>query len=162
MGMEENYKHTDMKKWYLLVIVLAALIGCKKSEPVLDQVDKIVGDYSYKISGIAVVDSDSVRLTDEIGAMEIVRIDSSNVLMTFNALTGPAYYTHAQVAGDQITLASYNRTIGVLARDYAIVGSGAGEIYETTILLDLSYAMQQEDSLHSLTAKDLTVLCKKN
>lgn len=152
-----------MKKLGIIMLCLAAMIGCQSrqvTEP--DQVDRIVGDYSYKISGVATVDSDSVQLSDEIGAMEIVRIDSAKALVTFNTLAGPAYFSYLAVNGSNLTLQPYERIIRYNRHDYALVCSGNGTVYDKTILFEIHYAMQQPDSVRFMTADKLTMLCKKN
>ena len=151
-----------MKKLIGLVVGMVLLASCQPNQlQDLDYAGRIAGDYSYKISGIAVVNGDSVRLEDEIGAMEIVRIDSVKALVTFNALNGPAYYTYMEVDGQELSLEPYERNLRVNLADYAIVGFGEGTVYDKTILIDLQYEMQQA-SANGLTAEKLTVLCKKN
>ncbi len=141
-----------MKK--LIVLLLGVLpfclTGCR------DEVRQLSGSYSYKISGIAVVEGDETRLGDEMGAMDVVRINGDSVLLTFNALTGPAYYTRALINGKKITVDSYTRSLNVNSVNYTVTGSGEGEVYDETILITLRY--QSPD----VKANQLTLLCKKN
>lgn len=153
-----------MKKVLFLVAGMAAFVACqpKQVEPEPDAVDRIVGNYSYKISGEAEIDSVSVRLADEIGALEIVRVDSVNALVTFNELAGSAYYTYLEVGEKELKLKPYERILSVKLNNYAISVSGKGVVYDNTIVFDLSYTMQHPDTINQLSAEKLTLLCKKN
>lgn len=123
-----------------------------------DPVQQIAGNYSYKISGAVYLDSDKVELTNEIGAMEIVHIDDSNALVTFNALIGDVYATQARISGKRIVLQPYRRDMTVKQKDCVVTAEGEGMIYDATILFSLQYT----DTVNKLTTDTLVMLCKKN
>ena len=139
-----------MKKILVLIIGVLALVSCR------DEVSQVSGAYSYTISGVATVDGDETALSDERGAMELVRIHADSALVTFTALRGNAYTTKAFIDKKQIVLSPYTRTIHVGINDYTVSASGIGTIYDGTIVINLSY--QSAD----VQADALTLLCKKN
>ena len=139
-----------MKKALVIVLAVLALVGCK------DQMSQLSGTYSYKISGVATAEGKEQLLTDEQGAMEIIRLNADSALLTFNALAGAAYTTSATIAEKQITLLPYQRSILIGTTDYPVTASGAGTIYDGTIVIKLEYHGADLD------ADDLTLLCKKN
>jgi len=138
-----------MKKSLIILFALMALASCK------DQVAQVSGSYSYKISGTTVIANETVALPDEIGALDIIRLDSVSALLTFNALSGPAYTTTATIEGKEITLEEYERTVTYSALTVPVRASGDGTIYDGTIVIDLHYASNNLDA-------DLVLLCKKN
>ncbi len=139
-----------MKKLLVILLALTALVSCK------DQVEQLSGSYSYKISGTAVFGNDTVSVSEEIGALELIRLNADSALLTFNALRGPAYATKAKVEGKSIELMPYERTISHLTRDYTVTASGQGDLYDGTMLVRLRYAGDD------VKADSLTLLCKKN
>lgn len=138
-----------MKKSLIILFALMALASCK------DQVAQVSGSYSYKISGTTSIANGTVALPDEIGALDIIRLDSVSALLTFNALSGPAYTTTATIEGKEITLEEYERTVTYSALTVPVTASGEGTIYDGTIVIDLHYASNNLDA-------DLVLLCKKN
>ena len=141
-----------MKKYSILLVVLLAMMSCQ------DQVGQLSGAYSYKISGSAFVDSTTRVLSDETGAMELIRINADSALVTFNALMGPAYSTQAVLNGKQIRLLPYQRTISVGASNHTVTATAEGTVYDNTLLMQLKYL--SADS--TFVADSLTLLCKKN
>ncbi len=139
-----------MKKLLVILLALTALMSCK------DQVEQLSGSYSYKISGTAVFGNDTVSISEEIGALELIRLSADSALLTFNALRGPAYATKAKVEGKSIELMPYERTISHLTRDYTVTASGQGDLYDGTMLVRLRYTGDD------VKADSLTLLCKKN
>ena len=79
---------------YSLFIILAVLLSSCQ-----DQVQQVTGTYSYKISGSAEVSTDSVVLSNEQGAMDLIRIDTTAALLTFNELRGATYVANATIHG---------------------------------------------------------------
>lgn len=143
-----------MKKIFIIsvlcVVVGLLCVGCQ------DQVQQVSGSYAYKISGKAMVDTVEHVLTNETGAMEIVHKDSETALLTFNALGGAAYTTDATIADKHITLNPYERVIRVGLKEYTVTASGAGDIYDRTIVITLQYESE------ALKADSITLLCKRN
>lgn len=125
-----------------------------------DQVQQVAGSYSYKISGQALVrrtlSNDTVTLSNEEGAMDLIRIDSTAAMMTFNVLRGPVYKTQAQIHGKQITLDPYKRNITLGSTTYTVTASGTGEFYDNTLIVSLQY--QSND----ISTDEITLVCKKN
>ena len=121
-----------------------------------DQVEQVAGTYSYKISGSVIVSEDTVSLVDEMGAMELIRKDSTSAVVTFNALNGPAYTAEAEIHGNQIRLQAYQRRMTIRAKEYTITGSGNGTIYSNTIIIALQYRADD------VSTNQLTLLCKKD
>ncbi|MBO4689975.1 MAG: hypothetical protein J5621_03790 [Paludibacteraceae bacterium] len=151
-----------MKKHILIgLLALAGVVmtACQ------DQVKQVAGTYSYKISGSAIVtgtnllgeeEKDTVTLSDEMGAMELIRLDSTTAIVTFNAMNGPAYTTQAEIHGQSLTLAEYERDITIRTQDHHISASGEGTFYENTLIISLNYYSDE------VKAENLTMLCKKN
>ncbi|MBQ7631783.1 MAG: hypothetical protein IJS82_03370 [Paludibacteraceae bacterium] len=136
---------------YSLFIILAVLLSSCQ-----DQVQQVTGTYSYKISGSAEVSTDSVVLSNEQGAMDLIRIDTTAALLTFNELRGATYVANATIHGKTIELSPYKRNLTIGSRTYPITASGTGTIYENTLVLTLSY--KGED----VSADEILLVCKKN
>ena len=82
-----------------------------------DDIKPVLGTYSYKISGKAVVDDTiSTMLTDEMGALEILRKGDDKMLLTLNTMNGDACYTEADIDGDNVTLDPFRHFINVTYR----------------------------------------------
>lgn len=135
-----------------LFLAAVCLMSCQ------DQVQQIAGNYSYKISGSVVIAEDTFVLANETGALEVLRVNADSAVVTFNALLGQAYATQAVIAGKQMELLPYKRTITVRARDYEVTAQAKGDIYDGTLLLNLQY----ENAERELKADSLILLCKKN
>ena len=127
-----------------------ALTSCQ------DKIEQVTGSYSYKVSGTAVVDSSSVALRDEQGAMELIRVEGENVLLTFNALRGSAYATKGTLSDQTLTLQSFDKSVSAGINEYNVTVTGTGTVYSNTILFDLTYESEE------LTAEKVTMICKKN
>lgn len=141
-----------MKKLFvlLLAVLTICMTGCN------DEVRTLEGSYSYKISGVVEVDWDEVNLADEIGAMDIVRIDTETALLTFNAINGGVYHTTAQINDKAITLKRFERDITLRAQNYHINVSGKGDVYDQTIIFSLKY--ESDD----VSTQSIEMLCKRN
>ena len=135
-----------------LFLATVCLMSCQ------DQVQQIAGNYSYKISGSVVIAEDTFLLANETGALEVLRVNADSAVVTFNALLGQAYATQAVIAGKQMELLPFKRTITVRARDYEVTAQAKGDIYDGTLLLNLQY----ENAERELKADSLILLCKKN
>ena len=150
-----------MKKHFffgLLACMVVFFTACQ------DQVQQVAGTYSYKISGTAIVNSssvlgnssDTVTLSDEIGSMELIPLDSTTAMVTFNALNGPAYTTQAEIHGKELSLKQYERELLVQTKSHHIQASGEGTFYDNTLIISLHYVGE------GVRADQLTMLCKKN
>jgi len=65
----------NCKLYSFLLVVLLAMISCQ------DQVGQLSGTYSYKISGVAMVDSVTRVLSDETGALDLIRINADSTFV---------------------------------------------------------------------------------
>ncbi len=139
-----------MKRFVFLVCLALVFAGCS------DAAKDIAGNYSYKISGSAIIKGDTVALPHEMGAMEIVRLSADSVLITFNAMEGPAYATNAGVSDSHIVLKELERNLTYNTQLYPVTVNGQGERFEQTLLFELSYHSTDVD------AEKLTLLCKRN
>lgn len=132
------------KQWAFVVLaglVLCALNACDNS------VKDVLGDYSYKISGTAVIDDTiPVSLPDEQGAMQIVSQKGKDVLLTMNIFLGGVYTADAKVSGDSLFIKQCSRTIPLtytyeseedslisieqaVTENFTLEVSGAGKVY---------------------------------
>ncbi|MBQ0118458.1 MAG: hypothetical protein KBS42_01645 [Bacteroidales bacterium] len=142
-----------MKKYCLLLLLLLPVVGCRNELKCLE------GTYSYKVSGKAVIDAgdstNTVVLGDEIGAMEIIGQQGNNVLLTFNQLAGGVYVTTAVLNDSVLSLTPFDKVI-FYQRDYDVVVSGQGHVYDQTIVFDLQYSSDK------LNADKITMIAKHN
>lgn len=134
------------------MLVATAFMSCQ------DQVEQVTGNYSYKISGSALIDSDTVLLADEMGAMQLIRLNQDSALLTFNALLGSVYTAQANIDGKTIEILPYETTVTHLTHTYWITAQGKGDIYDNTIIVTLRYA----DKDGHLKADKMTMVCKKD
>lgn len=142
-----------MKKTILFLFLCLLITGCRNELKCLE------GTYSYKVSGKAVIDAgdstNTVVLGDEIGAMEIIGQQGNNVLLTFNQLAGGVYVTTAVLNDSVLSLMPFDKVI-FYQRDYDVVVSGKGHIYDQTIVFDLQYSSDK------LNADKITMIAKHN
>lgn len=144
------------KQWAtvaLISLVLCTFCACDQS------VKDVLGDYSYKISGLATIDDTiPITLTNEQGAMHIVRKQDKSVLLTMNVLLGGVYTADGKIQGDSVFIEQCTRTLP-LAYSYTYKPSadgsievektatdvfqvqvtGAGKVYDGTIDFTLNY-----------------------
>lgn len=140
-----------MKKIITITMLMLALVSCNNN-----QVGQVAGSYSYKISGKARLSNLDVVMTEEIGAMDIIRNSSDSVLLTFNTFNGPVFYTTAAVKGKNIELVPFNREVTQSLLTYGVAVSGNGTVYDGTIIFNLCYKGD------ILNADSLIMLCKRN
>ena len=69
-----------------------------------NELQQVAGEYSYKISGSAMVDSAEVRLTNETGALHIIDKDEKELLLTFNMLGGDVYTALASLDNKELSI----------------------------------------------------------
>jgi len=136
----------------ILTVLCLLMTGCQ------DSVEQVAGAYSYKISGSVIIDEDTIVLSNETGAMEILRVSADSAMVTFNALLGPAYATPAKINGKQMRLLPFKRSLNVRVKDYEVTAKAEGTVYDGTILLNLQY----ENAAEKLKADSLVLLCKKD
>jgi len=148
------------KNFFLLVILVMALFGCKDNA----EVRSAIGTYSYKTSGTLSVDALIGVNFIEQGAMDIVSLkDKDSVLVTFNELFGNVYSTHGSIKGNEITFNPFTRPLvnTKVLTPVNITVSGAGNIYDGSIVMSLQYVGFTKDSM-MLVADDVQLIAKKN
>ncbi len=136
-------------KWYkmkkskalkgALIMLTAACVfaSCQKEAFVIS------GNYSFKGSGTCLVVTDTsateVALVDEIGSLDIIHNGNEEVVLTFNTMNGPVYYTTATVEGSTLRLNDYSRTAGIAAESYDLLFKGSAVRYDKSIVFDLTF-----------------------
>jgi len=139
-----------MKRFIIILVSALALVSCE------DQVSRVSGTYAYKISGNVTLGENERSLPVEEGSMEVIRLSADSALLTFNVLRGGVYTTYAKIEEKEIVLEPYTRSLTIGLKEYTVMASGEGTIYDGTIVIDLNY-----DSADVL-GEDITLLCKKN
>lgn len=166
-----------MKKTYVLLLsVLAwAFSACNQN----DEVYRLVGNYTYKVSGVAYVDTvGDVHLTPETGTMSISTAQDHEVIMSFNHNGGDAYDIRANVTADSIYILPMHRYIDVeVAQDTLLLGNvlkhletydvevtGAGHMLSNgDVSFSLNYTGKAlNDEALKLDGKDIFLHCKRN
>lgn len=98
---------------YLKVILLTG-IAALSFTACTDDLTPVLGTYSYKISGKAVIDDTiSVVLDDETGALEILRKDDDRMLLTLNTMGGGVCAATGKISGKDIALEPFVHLISV-------------------------------------------------
>lgn len=136
-----------------LLLGAVLLCGCRK-----DTSGKIIGSYSYKISGtVTVIETyDEVedtlvrKLLPEQGQMHIVsdRGEEGRVKVTFDDLFGDACVTGARIDGHSIVLdplaeKSISIQEDVLTRSVTVNFTGSGEKFDNMLIIDMDYAADE-------------------
>ena len=156
----KKYWKDNMKKGLYLTIVLvvmAVLAGCK------NELQQVSGEYSYKISGNAIVDSTEVHLTNESGALHIIDKDEKELLLTFNMLAGDVYTTNAELSAKVLKINEFERVIMHNAKNYKIKVTGEGNVYDNNIVLDMQYkGMSMDKDSIELEGKDIKLVATRN
>lgn len=156
----KKYWKDNMKKGLYLTIVLvvmAVLAGCK------NELQQVSGEYSYKISGNAIVDSTEVHLTNESGALHIIDKDEKELLLTFNMLAGDVYTTNAELSAKVLKINEFERVIMHNAKNYKIKVTGEGNVYDNNIVLDMQYkGMSMDKDSIELESKDIKLVATRN
>ena len=113
-----------MKKSYviLLGVLVLALTACNQK----DEVNSLIGYYTYKVSGVVTVNTiGDVHLAPETGTMSITTTDKDHeVIMCFNHNGGDSYDIRANVTEDSIYIHPIHRYVDVeVARDTLALGT---------------------------------------
>ena len=156
----KKYWKDNMKKGLyltILLVVMAVLAGCK------NELQQVSGEYSYKISGNAIVDSTEVHLTNESGALHIIDKDEKELLLTFNMLAGDVYTTNAELSAKVLKINEFERVIMHNAKNYKIKVTGEGNVYDNNIVLDMQYkGMSMDKDSIELEGKDIKLVATRN
>lgn len=163
-------------RFFIVSFVLLLFVSCQ--EPI----QQLVGSYSYKSSGKVMVDSTEINLSDEIGAMDLIRRSDSTLLITFNQLGGAVYMTDANVEENEIVLKPYERTLTItypyvdslniladtitldrqIRETFDVVVNGYGERLNETIIFSLTIVGESQTSDARLKGEDILMIAKKN
>lgn len=133
------------------------------------------GDYSYKTSGTVLIGQETVALTDEQGQMEVISLqDGDSVILTMNALGGPAYSARGAIDREgNVTINPYFRQMEIRfdttrllswpERElFDVIVSGHGRRYDNTIILELKLDGRSTESNHELHSDRVTTIAKRN
>lgn len=124
-----------MKKIHVILMSMLAvmLTSCSQDKEVKD----LLGDYTYKVSGVVrVSDVGDVHLTPETGTMSITSAaQDKEVILSFNHSGGDVYDIRASVTADSIYLRSMHRYIEIdVEKDSTIFGGvRQHETYDVTV-----------------------------
>lgn len=141
----------------MVLVVMAVLTGCKS------ELKQVAGEYSYKISGSAIVDSTEVHLTNESGALHIIDKDEKELLLTFNMLGGDVYTALGDLSSKSLSIKEFERIIVHNTKDYKVKVSGSGEVYDDNIVLDMQYkGMSMDKDSIELESKDIKLVATRN
>lgn len=164
---------TKSAVYALFAFALVTLNACQ------DSVKDVIGTYSYKISGQVTID-DSTRLVlpDEEGAMQVLREKDKELCITMNTLGGKVYTTKGQYTGDSIVLYPFTRYITLsyayvddsaliaiehtVTEPFRISVSGAGKVYDGTVIYSFSYEGEGLSSGLALRGQDIVCVAKMN
>ncbi len=164
-----------LTKWAVYALFTFALVTLNACQ---DSIKDVVGTYGYKISGEVTID-DSTRLVlpDEEGAMQVLREKDKKVCITLNTLGGKVYTTKGKYTGDSIVLEPFTRNITLsynYVDDSALVAvehtvteafrisvSGAGKVYDGTVIYSFSYEGEGLSSGLALQGQDIVCVAKQ-
>lgn len=167
-----------MKKTYVILLSVLAwmLTACQQNE----EVNNLLGNYTYKVSGVVSVDTiGDVHLAPETGTMTFTSTDKDDeVLMSFNHNGGDVYDIRAMVTKDSLYIRSTQRYIDVeVAQDTLLLGNvskrretfqiavaGSGHMLSNgDVSFNLSYNGQAiNDPSCLLSGKNIHLHCKRN
>ncbi|MBR0296836.1 MAG: hypothetical protein IJQ95_05550 [Paludibacteraceae bacterium] len=171
-----------MKKAYLIIasVLALGLTSCSQNE----EVNSLVGNYTYKVSGVVTIEhSDTlvgdVHLTPETGTMTLTGTGKEKeVVMSFNQTSGDVYDVTAVVTGDSLYVRPTHRNIEVeVARDTLVLGTvikrqeifdvevqGSGYMLSNgDVCLMLTYdGEERNDPKYKLSGKNIHLHCVRN
>ena len=159
----------------LCCLLLAGVAGC-------DPAVKMAGEYSYKLSGKVTIDSTDYTLSNEQGTMDMLRKTDGDMLLTFSQLRGGVYTAEAEINDTLLTLYPFERTVSIvftvpdttfvlgdtIVRDkevtetFDVEVTGVGTLYKETIVFDLYFNGESQESDAHLTGDNILMVAKKN
>lgn len=157
-------------------VLALALTACNQNK----EVNALVGNYTYKISGVVnVSEGGDIHLTPETGTMSLTNTDKEDeVIMSFNHNNGDAFDIRATVTKDSLCLHPMHRYIDVeVSRDTTVLGliiknnetfdiemTGSGKMLSNgNISFSLSYSGKAlNDTGRALNGKNIMLQCKRN
>ena len=167
-----------MKKIYVILcgVLALALTACHQNE----EVNNLLGNYTYKVSGVVTVDTTGdVHLTPETGTMTITNTDKEDeVIMSFNHNGGDAYDIRVMVTKDSLYLRPTRRYIDVeVAQDTLLLGNVTRRLETFDVLVqgsghmlsngDVSFSLSYDgqalnDTKRTLDGKNIFLHGKRN
>lgn len=146
-----------MKKGIILFVLCALMLAS-----CTDEFRQIQGEYSYKASGTAKLDTATVALPNEIGSLQIIDGKDGTLMLTFNTLEGEVYSTYGALKDGDLVLDAFHRTVReVLTYDVQVTGYGV--LYDKTIKFMLQYnGKALNDADRKLKAENVLLVAKKN
>ena len=178
MRFENLLNLQDMKKTYMLFLSVLAVVltACNQNQ----EVNALLGNYTYKVSGVVTVDTvGDVHLTPETGTMSITHTNNeAEVILSFNHNGGDAYDIRAMVTKDSLYLRPMHRYIDVeVAQDTLLLGNVTKRLETFDVLVqgsghqlsngDVSFLLSYDgqalnDANRKLTGKNIFLHSKRN
>lgn len=146
-----------MKKTFLIICCLIALVACQKKNAPLFR-----GDYSFKTSGSVTLEeivpqgetgeTFTVGLPNEIGQLEISTLDNGkdSVLVVMNTMGGEVVVAHALCKDNEIFLRDFKKNTLLFTGDTITLKNevrvhATGQMYEdNTLILNMIYDGEAE------------------
>lgn len=147
------------------------------------EVNNLLGDYSYKLSGDVVLTDADGEVTHHFihrnGQMNVLKDKSreSGLIITMNEMNGGCYTLFAEIQGDTIVLEPHQFTTNLLSTEslpsigqdgtltmvYQISAAGSGRPNDQMLILREHWTgTQSGDASVSLHAPEITILAEKN
>jgi hypothetical protein len=167
-------KTAKIFSYCFLTLAMVCLSACESTW------QTIVGEYSFKVSGQVTKDATQVySLPNEIGAMEVIHLQNSTYLLTFNTINGEAYTTKAIFSNNQLELYPFSRTVTITyqsqnsdiwgeiiefteTEEYQTDVYGYGNVYGETIEFKMQYSGTELGGNKQIKGNNITMLAKKN
>ena len=167
-------KTAKIFSYCFLTLAMVCLSGCESTW------QTIVGEYSFKVSGQVTKDATQVySLPNEIGAMEVIHLQDSTYLLTFNTINGEAYTTKATLSNNQLDLYPFSRIVTITyhskesdiwgeiiditeTEEYQTDVYGYGNVYGETIEFKMQYSGTELGGNKQIKGNNITMLAKKN
>ncbi len=156
-----------------LFVLLAVLFfySCQK-----EGVKSFLGDYSYKTSGVVLLDSSGIsytcKLPDKIGHISIVALGEDSVLIIKNEMMGEVQTLQAKVVGDSIFINPYVKQMSIpksdtghiVGTDFIVrINNGKGKMYDkNTITYVENYQGANEDTTLTISGENILTVLERN
>lgn len=167
-------KTAKIFSYCFLTLAMVCLSACESTW------QTIVGEYSFKVSGQVTKDATQVySLPNEIGAMDVIHLQDSTYLLTFNTINGEAYTTKATLSNNQLDLYPFSRIVTITyhskesdiwgeiiditeTEEYQTDVYGYGNVYGETIEFKMQYSGTELGGNKQIKGNNITMLAKKN
>ena len=159
-------------RYALIACTLICITACENTT------QSLFGSYSYKVSGKLAIDGSREMISDEIGSLVIINLNSDTLLLAFNAEEGGVFTTQAIVENNQLILTPCHRLLTIsyivtessllggtsnrtIYKDYQVEVYGDATIYDQTIIFNLQYSGKALDSNSTIKCNNITLIAKK-